>query len=385
MSTRMAALDYSIKLTTPIQARLNLPQRPVAAVQPDISQLWKEAEWLCKCDCITPTGIPKDLPPFDFPPMAYLELTSKCNNRCAGCSFAHGNGAKSNCRSLKIDDWRNILKKLTPHLQYLQITGGEPTLAPDFYQFIQLLEEFDIRYVLFTNGCWPDPTRMLNFLSGMPHFRGFLISLHGSQPEIHENFTGLTGSFERTIQTIKAAVQKNFQVFSSTVLIKPNLTDLNAIHRLGQNLGIQAAVYNRYVGPAPAPFGLEPAELNQAIHQIQQQIESGTNVRFGNCIPQCFTPSAATGCLAGTAFCSIDAAGNVKPCNHSDLLCGNLLAQSLAEVWRAPNMELWRHSLPTHCHQCHEFGNCHGGCRAEGWRMPNHQDPLIRFDTTIPN
>lgn len=43
--------------------------------------------------------------------------------------------------------------------------------------------------------------------------------------------------------------------------------------------------------------------------------------------------SSSAGCSAGEASLVIDPWGNVKPCLHVDLLCGNILQQDFEKIW----------------------------------------------------
>ncbi len=342
------------------------------------NKLWRDLDFYCKCDCITPSIIPRDIPALPEPKICYLELTTRCNQNCVGCSFSADNSSAKANRTLNLTEWANILKIIAPGIQRIQLTGGEPTLYPHFYELIPLIEQIMVPYVIFTNGCWNEPARLLALLKTCKNFRGFLISLHGATCQTHEKFTKINGSFERTVQNIKLAAKTGISVFTSSVIFQDNASEVTEIQKLAQNLGAQYSIFNRYIGHAPAEILVDPLKLKQVIQRLERQIQEGAPVRFGNCIPQCFTPSSSSGCLAGTAFMSIDAYGNLKPCNHSNLKCGNLLKQSLSEIWNSPMMNLWRQALPSKCVACAEFANCHGGCRAEAFRVGTYEDPLIQ-------
>lgn len=78
----------------------------------------------------------------------YLQLTTKCNMKCAHCCFS--------CTSRgKHGDTRAILDALrfaTQYTETITLGGGEPTLHPDFFQILEhALSEFDYVW-LATNG-----------------------------------------------------------------------------------------------------------------------------------------------------------------------------------------------------------------------------------------
>ena len=273
----------------------------------------------------------------------------------------------------------------------MKLTGGEPTLLhPHFAGIVAHLHELDISFSLFTNGCWPDPDGVIDLLRNTPTFRGFLISLHGATPQAHEAFTGMPGSFDRAVKAIRCAVVAGFSVTASTVLHRHNLDELREVAVLACSLGAHRVAFNRYLGPPLLDIEPSEEELLNAVEAIEalrprpilddqiSVISSQLPVKFGNCIPQCFTPSSASGCLAGVAYCTVDPWGNVRPCNHSPTLCGNLLEQPIEEIWHSEAMEAWRSRIPVACHACAAFPRCHGGCRALAEVLNLPTDPLMR-------
>lgn len=354
----------------------NFPQTQTpSAIDP---LLWRNLEIHCKCDCITPLYIPKDIAPLEKPVIGYLELTTQCNSSCAGCNYSNRSSHFHEQSDLNFEQWKTIINKLLPSVQRLQITGGEAILHPEFFKIITYIDHCRIPYVIFSNGLWSAPSKLLSLLKSMRYFDGFLISLHGAEAKTHETFSGISNSFETILGNIKLATEMNFSVFTSTVLFKANYQSLDKIEELARKIGTEYSVFNRFIGNAPGHIALSEVELLTTIEQLTKMQENDRAVRFGNCIPQCFARSKSSGCFAGTAFLSIDAFGNAKPCNHSSLTCGNLLSDSLEQVWYSSSMQSWRELIPQQCNKCTEFSNCHGGCRAETFRVNTGQDPLMK-------
>jgi radical SAM protein with 4Fe4S-binding SPASM domain len=305
-----------------------------------------------------------------------LELTSACNNSCPGCSnvFAH----KRVPRSLSATQWEKILTTLKPHVHRLKLTGGEPTLHPEFETIVATLHELDISFALFTNARWRDPARLIAFLQTMPQCRGMLVSLHGSTPASHDAFTCVPGSFTETCANVRRAVAAGLNVTTSTVITGHNWYEVRDIVRLSQELGANHAVFNRYLGKQLSQNEPGEEKLHQAIEAIDSLRREGDQVKFGNCIPQCFHPSSSAGCLAGVAYCTVDPWGNVRPCNHAPLVCSNLLEQSIEEIWHGEAMNSWRGMIAEQCLHCLELPRCHGGCRAVVMIQGAGRDPLMR-------
>ncbi len=316
------------------------------------------------------------------PLFAYLELTPACANRCPGCGNVFADDRRP--QPLSAAQWHDVLVQLKPHVLQLKLTGGEPTLHREFAAIIQTIHALDMPFVLFTNARWSDPSGLIALLRATPHqCRGLLVSLHGATAASHDAFTDAPGSFVETVRNISRATQAGLPITTSTVITCYNYAEVCDIVRLSRDLGAHHAVFNRYLG-APLP-SVEPTneQLQSAIQAVDTagclaSREQQPPVKFGNCIPQCFFPSSSTGCLAGITHCTVDPWGNVRPCNHAPLLCGNLREQTIEEIWHGPTLKRWRDLVPSLCVKCDALTQCHGGCRAVALIRDSATDPLMR-------
>jgi radical SAM protein with 4Fe4S-binding SPASM domain len=313
-------------------------------------------------------------------PVLYsLELTPVCNNRCRGCSnvFAEARVAHTVPPPLGAAQWGIVLDRIAPHAEQLKLTGGEPTLHPEFKAIVRRVSDLGLNFTLFTNARWPEPQRLMRFLMDVPQCVGLLISLHGPTALVHEAFTGVPGSFDETIANVRRATLAGLLVATSTVVTRQNRGRIADTVALAADLGADHAVIARYLGEPLA--NLEPTadELLIAVQTVEELRRSGARVRYGDCIPQCFAENSSTGCLAGVAYCAVDPWGHLRPCNHAPAVGGSLLDESIEALWHSAAMEQWRDLIPTACHTCAEFSRCHGGCRALVELRPERRDPLV--------
>ncbi|MCB0024868.1 MAG: SPASM domain-containing protein, partial [Caldilinea sp.] len=181
---------------------------------------------------------------------------------------------------------------------------------------------------------------------------------------------------------LQQAAAAGVRIHSSTVITRQNYHQVDEIAALSRSLGARRAVFNRYLGAAAPALEPDAAQLRHAVQGIEQLIQRHAgygrdefDVRYGNCIPQCFTPSSSSGCWAGIAYCTIDPWGNLRPCNHSPTIVGNLFESSITELWHSETMTRWRGLTPAGCADCTAFDLCRGGCRA--LVELRQQDPLI--------
>ncbi|HIP95650.1 MAG TPA: radical SAM protein [Anaerolineae bacterium] len=292
--------------------------------------------------------------------------------------WAGARKARGGVEPLGFAEWRSVLDKLVPHAQRFKLTGGEPTLHLEFQSIVEYIDVLGVEFVVFTNGRWPDSASLLDTLANTRWLVGFLVSLHGAHAGSHEAFTGVPGSFEETLENTRRALGRGITVTVSTVLTRHNLDEVAAIAELAERLGAHHVVFNRFLGADTDGIAPLSPDLAQAVRDIAALRRQGCAVRFGNCIPQCFIPNDSSGCLAGVAYCAVDPWGNVRPCTHSSLIAGNLLEQSLEEVWFSSAMEDFRGAISPLCHRCQAFVICHGGCKALAMEQGLEVDPLAR-------
>jgi len=60
----------------------------------------------------------------------FIEITPECNNACSGCGNVFADDRSP--APMPVQAWRTVLDKIASTIGYLEVTGGEPTLHPDF-------------------------------------------------------------------------------------------------------------------------------------------------------------------------------------------------------------------------------------------------------------
>lgn len=308
-----------------------------------------------------------------FPIHYTLEITQECNQYCSGCGNV-GMGDKG--KGLSSIEWKKIFEEIKPHAANIRISGGEPTLHPEFEDIIYQLKYLDLSFVLFTNAQWADAEKLCGIIKTVEQCDGMLISLHGADANTHESFTKTPGSFHNTIKNIELAIREGLRVATSTVITKYNFQMIDRIVKLGEALGVESVIFARYL--PVRDFSLLPSaeQLRHAMDDIDKNLQLQKPVQFSVCIPQCFYRSASEGCHSGVTYCVIDHRGNIRPCTHSKKKCGNLFDKKLKVIWNSREMNEWRNMIAQDCYDCSALSICHGGCRAAAELQNLDYDPL---------
>jgi AdoMet-dependent heme synthase len=313
-----------------------------------------------------------------IPAIYALELTSVCNNHCLGCSNVYA-ADRAGPPVLTGSQWHELMAPFLSEAVQVRLTGGEPTLHPDFLSILADATSYNAQVTAFTNGRWREPEVLVRGVREWRNFSGFLISLHGADAASHEAFSGVPGSFKDTLANIRLAIENGVTVGLSTIITRQSWDQVEAVVELGRRLGVQHVAFNRYIGKAFPQIEPSREQMSTAVARIKALIAAGEPVKFGIGVPQCFALNDSEGCLAGVAYASIDPWGNLRPCAHSPTVVGSLREHSLADLWHSPAMNAWRALMPGECTTCAAYSACHGGCRAVQELRPEARDPLRQF------
>lgn len=164
------------------------------------------------------------------PSLRYLELqiTNKCNLKCRHCYIY-----KENFAELSVNRVRRTLEEFE-EMQGLRvlITGGEPLAHRRFGEINEILPEFPLRKVLFTNGLLLNK-RILKKMN----VDEIQVSIDGLE-NAHDSLRG-KGTFKSAIDAVKRAIDLGIEVSISTMVHPKNLRDFDDMESLFKELGIK--------------------------------------------------------------------------------------------------------------------------------------------------
>ena len=119
----------TVKLVSDVNLDTIRQSRSLCGVMPD-----------CDCNCACPTESAL-VPVLSLPVAYYLELTPDCNNHCPGCGNVYARHRGRLPAPLDGERWNNVIDRLVAHAYLFKITGGEPTLHPDFAAIIRAVAD----------------------------------------------------------------------------------------------------------------------------------------------------------------------------------------------------------------------------------------------------
>ncbi|HNT25428.1 MAG TPA: radical SAM protein [Anaerolineales bacterium] len=311
-----------------------------------------------------------------------FEITAACNAHCAGC----GNVFARTDLHITPQQCQAILSNVGSHIEMIRITGGEPTISPAFAEVIKLFDSLDKPIVVFTNGFWQHPQKVVENLSACQNLDGILVSLHGFSPASYRAFTG-GDHFDQVLASIHTASQAGLTVNTNMILTRQNIDHLPEAVDLALKAGAQVVAFSRYYGlPIPGVTDLTPQQYQSAVQQALEFRRTGLPVKFNNNIPLCLGGELTQACPAGDTHCTISPACQVRLCNHSAYSVGDILTTPIGEIWASQAVQQWRLGVPAPCQSCQMYEYCRGGCRANAQANQVEVDPLActPFETADP-
>ena len=199
-----------------------------------------------------------------LPLVLMLELTHACNLRCRGCGRIREYADRLGERLTRAQVNQVLREANTP---VTTISGGEPLLHPESPAIAQDALSLDKIVYFCTNG--------LLLRKRLPEFsphRHLFFNVHlDGPPEVHDALTGLQGSAERALESIREALRQGFHVTTNTTIYRS--TPMEKIAELFRDL-TQMGVRGMMVAPAFAyEVGTEAETLTrQEAHDRFQQL-----------------------------------------------------------------------------------------------------------------
>ena len=330
-------------------------------------------------------------------PFVVFETTSECNQDCLYCYNIWKRPGDSERRSTGFRQTLGTLKSLFRQAEVSHVTfsGGEPFLSERFLELVLACRMRGKSVTIITNGTCAsaEDYRSLKDI-GVGVFELPLLSAH---PEVHDRLTRSAGSWQKVTGSIDRIQELDIPVVAVIVLTTVNFPDLGDTLDFLKERGITRIMLNRFnVGGRGIRewrhLSLSKQELRRAFSLADRKAEEDQlSISANVCTPFCIlTPKDYP--HIRTVSCSprieqrpvtLDALGNIRLCNHSPTVLGNIHSTSLEQIFQSPYLRRFAQTVPKMCAGCEQFNECQGGCRAAGeqlWGSLDQGDPLLCYE-----
>ena len=260
-----------------------------------------------------------------IPLKVFFELTHQCNHRCQHCYLGLAAGVPPR-PALPTSRQLELLEELAAAgVLELILTGGEPTLHPDFPRILERAADLHFAIGLLTNG-----TRlgdeMLDRLTAVPldHIR---IPLYGLE-EYHNRFVQNRHAFQEIWKGVLALAGRGAPVTITSTLMSDNGPDLLQLKRRLDELDI--------------PFRVSSV-VYPTIDRDETPIQyRATGDQFRDLIVELDIQLRRSRCTAGQSRFRISPDGYLHPCEMLSVInFGNLASESFEKVLQSPVRQEW--------------------------------------------
>lgn len=204
-----------------------------------------------------------------------MNITYKCANRCVFC--ATGDRITASLAWEKIDEILREHRALGT--DQLDIDGGEPTLHPRLTDAIRLAGSLGYRSINVTsNGrMLRDPQVAADLVhSGISHL---LLSVHGPNAAVHDEATGIDGSFVQTIEGVDNVMRlrpADLEVGLNVTITRGNAGHLGPLTALAVEKGFSKINFQFITPFGQAYEGVVP-DLEEAAEAVMRVIDEFHN------------------------------------------------------------------------------------------------------------
>ena len=345
------------------------------------------------------------------PFIAIWEVTQACDLACVHCRASAQ--PDRHPMELSTDEGKRLIDQIAGlKVPVFVLTGGDPIKRPDLFELIGHAHSAGVR-VSLTPSATPLLKREIVVRLKEAGLARLAVSMDGASAETHDAFRGMSGSFARTLDTVRWANEVGLPVQINTTFSRRNIPEIDAIVALMESLKITLwsvfflvptgrkklddlldadefeQVFAKIYGLSKnAIFDIKTTEAQHYRRFLLQQRDAARRAGAGIHATQEKAEDnigrAPRGLNDGKGFVFISHTGEVFPSGFLPLSAGNIRHQPLSEIYR--ESALFRSlrdtsKLEGKCGAC-EFKEICGGSRARAFALtgnPNAEEPCCSY------
>ena len=305
-------------------------------------------------------------------------ITDICNLKCKHCY------RESRLNDLTLEEniaifenYSRLAKKLGKKID-ISLTGGEAILYPYFKDLAEYLRSKDIvdELHLMTNGTIYTQ-ELVDFFHKV-NVPAIQISVDGIK-STHDYIRG-DGTFDKTIENIRRYILEGIRVQVHLVLNKKNIKDAFELISMLDDIGVDTFLATHLV---PIGGGADISNIlitkeewkwfQEEVFKFETITRPKIKILKGRATWNIFGEEYGSSCPVGINSLNILSNGDVVLCRRLPIVIGNLLKDSVFEIWYG-NEILWqmrdKDNLTGKCATCEDKLKC-GGCRALAYAFGN--------------
>jgi len=277
-----------------------------------------------------------------------ISLTDRCQCRCKHCFAVTEVDSELLKKELSTAEVISLLDDIS-RAGGIEVcfSGGEPLLRSDILLLVNHAHKIGLVTRLITNGVLLNEQVIKDLKQAGLNWCS--ISIDSPKPQIHDEFRGYTGCFEKAINGLRMLVKHQIPCSIITVARKDLIYSggLEEIVNLGQDLGVTVVRIN-----FPVPIGRFKDQQEQVL-SFEEREKVRKLLRCG--IVSMESPREGTKCTAAVTKINVLPNGDITPCVFVPLSYGNIRQRKLIEIWRDMEDYIRRYKEKGQCPMCDPF------------------------------
>ncbi len=272
-------------------------------------------------------------------------------------------------------------------LKSIKLTGGEPTLHPQFHEIVKMIGHLGFNIQIETNGVLID-SELAHFMKNNINHLFIAVSIDGADLATHESLRMVKGSFNDAINGINNLVKVGIHPQMICTLYKGNFHQLEDIAKLADKLGCSSVKLNHIQRSGRGETlaeneGLKVKELLEINSFIEKKLSQSLGIPIMLDLPLAFRPpryflDQNLGLCRVLNILGILANGEISLCGigvtEKGLIFGHIIKDNLADIWcNASGIEKLRKLVPFGldgiCSECIHRDICLGNCIANSFKL----------------
>lgn len=322
-----------------------------------------------------------------------FELTTRCNHACAHCYNVWKNPVGYPAGRLDTAETLAMLSKVLDEsgASLISLSGGEPLLRDDLFEIVEFLAARGVGVNLITNGSLVTDDVISRLSPGKVGI--WELPLLAAEAAVHDRMSGSSGAFDRVTMAIAALKAAREHVVTVFVATRLNLPQWRETAELAFVLGADGIMFNRFNPGGEGARHIDELQASPEDLRVALAVADEFSARYDfpiSCsiaMPPClfdtgrFRRLTFGFCAAGTgrAYYTIDPTGNLRPCNHSPTILGNVREGNFWDLVDGRAAREFNSARPAFCAGCRVETTCQGGCKAAGEACYGSPDTLEPF------
>lgn len=288
-----------------------------------------------------------------------FELTYSCNEKCIHCYANYP--LSSDRKELTVKQLKETLINLYEmKCMHLTFTGGDPFMFPRFVELFEFARDLGFSCDIFTNALYMAEHNdiLQRIIKCRP--QAFFISLYGADAQTHETITTVPGSFAKTVFSIQRIREANIPVVLNIMMLKSNAEKIEDIIAFAKTLDVDyrigiSLIFKNDGSNSPMKHFIDDKNTIKKILSFEKERFFSFDQHIGEQKSDFF-------CGAAETSLAISPNGIVYPCVSLKISLGNILKNSISEIWySAKRRELktklsWNNAIQ--CKNCNYLEVC---------------------------